>query len=58
MKLYKNSYLMKLTFPRGFLKNCNNNGNLTFNIPTYVKNNLKQMSMEKGFYAQVVNATF
>ena len=41
-------------FPEDFLKHCKNNANVTFNIPIYVKNDLKQMDMEQGLYAQVV----
>ena len=32
--------------PEEFSKNCNNNANVPFNIPTCVKNNLNQMVME------------
>ena len=41
-------------FPEELLKHFKNNANVTFNIPTDVKNNLKQMAMKQGLYAQVV----
>ena len=41
-------------FTDEFIKHCKNNSNEAHNIPIEVKNNIKQVSMEKGLYAQVV----
>ena len=40
--------------PEEFLKYFKNNENTPFDIPTDVKNNLIQILMEQGLYAQVV----
>ena len=45
---------MKLEFPDNFFKHCKNNVNEAHNIPIDIKNNINQMSMEQGLYAQVV----
>ena len=52
-KLYNKSYLRTLTFFGVLRKKYNNNANDAYNMQTDVKNNLKRMAMEKGFYAQV-----
>ena len=40
--------------PDDFIKKCKDNSNEAINIPIQVKNNIKQMDMEKGLYAQFV----
>ena len=41
-------------FPGDFIKHFKNNANKTHNIPLEANNNIKRMSLEKGFYAQVI----
>ena len=40
--------------PEAFLKYCKNNTDVTFNIPTDVKNHLKRMDVEQDLYSQLV----
>ena len=43
-------------FSGDFFKECKDNSNDSCDIPLDVKNNIKQMAMEQGLYAQVIES--